>query len=122
MNTIFEQMGGTYCEESGYLIPDLLPPASNTSVGIWGQRRRSYLKQHRKPIYTGLLLSGKLNAHLAEVDQVASEMYERLMEQMAQVEGVGKKLKATDQMAWVGRMNNISNQVAGIVLNELIYD
>lgn len=110
----------TYRREGDYLLPNLIPPKS-VAVGRWGQRRRNYLHQHKDPIYTGLLLSDKLDAHLAEIDQSATEMYEQLVVQMAQAEGVTEELKATDQMAWVGRMNNIRDRATEVVLNELIY-
>lgn len=110
----------TYRHEGDYLLPNLIPP-ERASVGIWGQRRRDYLRQHKDPIYTGLPLSGKLDTHLAEIDQSATEMYEQLVEQMAQAEGITEELKATDQMAWVGRMNNICNRATEIILSELIY-
>lgn len=118
---LFEQMGGTYRHEGDYLLPNLTAPQSVVHSGIWGQRRRDYLKQHKEPIHTGLLLSGKLDAHLAEVDRSAAEMYERLVAQMAQAEGISEGLKAADQMAWVGQMNNICSRATEIVLNELIY-
>ncbi len=118
--TLFEQMGGTYRHEGNYLLPNLTAPQSVAHIGIWGQRRRDYLKRYRKPIYTGLLLSGKLDTHLAEVDRSAAEVYERLMAQMAKEEGVSEKLKATDQMTWVGRMNNIRSRAVELVNAELI--
>lgn len=110
----------TYHREGDYLLPNLIPPKS-IPVGIWGQRRRDYLRRHKDPIYTGLLLSGKLESHLAEIDQSATEMYELLVEQMAQAEGITEELKATDQMAWVSQMNNIRDRATEVVLNELIY-
>ncbi len=110
----------SYCREGDYLLPNLVLPKS-APVGIWGQRRQDYLRRNKGPVYTGLLLSGKLDAHLAEVDQSATELYERLLAQMAQAEEISEELKATDQMGWVGRMNNLCNRVAEVVLNELIY-
>lgn len=101
-------------------MPNLIPPES-ISVGIWGQRLRGYLRQYKDPIYTGMLLSGKLDAHLAEIDRAAPEMYERLVTQMAQAEGITEELKAIDQMAWVGWMNNIRDRAMEVVLNELVY-
>ena len=87
--TIFEEMGGTYHEENGYLIPNLtLPPEAEKPIGIWGQRHKRYLKEHRKATYTTLLTSGKLNTYLAEVDQQAQERFERLIEQMKQSQGI----------------------------------
>lgn len=110
----------TYRREGNYLLPNLIPPKS-VPIGIWGQRRRDYLRRHKDPIYTGLLLSGKLDAHLAEVDRSATELYERLVAQMAQAEEITEGLKAADQMAWVGQMNNIRNRATEVVLSELIY-
>ena len=109
----------TYHREGDYLIPDLIAPDSS-NIGIWGERRKTYLKKHKDGIYTGLLLSGELNNHLAEVDRTASEMAERLIAEMAKREGITEQLKASDQMAWVGAMNNIRNRAEEIVLQEVI--
>ncbi len=117
---LFEQVGGTYHHEGNYLLPNLTAPQSVAYIGVWGQRRRDYLKRYKKPIYTGLLLSGKLDAHLAEVDCSAAEIYERLMMQMVKEEGISEELKATDQMTWVGRMNNIRSRAVELVNAELI--
>lgn len=118
--SFFEQMGGTYHQKGDYLLPDLIPPES-VSVGIWGQRRRRYLKIHRKAIYTALFLSGELNSHLSEVDQQAKEMFSQLVKQLAKQEGVTEQLKADSQIEWMGRMNNIRNQAMEIISAELIY-
>ena len=115
----FEQMGITYHQEGDYLLPDLTPPES-VPVGIWGQRRRHYLKTHREPIYTALFLSGKLDCHLSEVDQQAEEMFSQLVEQMAEQEGITGQLKAERQMEWVGRMNNIRIRATEMVNAEFI--
>ncbi len=109
----------TYHDENGYLIPDLIAPESS-AVGAWGMRRLAYLRQHRRPIYSGMLMTGTLNAHLEEIDHAAEEMLELLMEQMAKREGVTEQLKAEDQMAWVQAMNGIRNRAEEIVLAELI--
>ena len=111
----------TYHNENGYLIPDLIAPES-PAVGPWGMRRLAYLRQHRRPIYSGMLMSGTLNAHLEEIDRAAEEMTELLMTQMAEREGVTEQLKAENQMAWVQRMNSIRNRAEEIVLAELIYE
>ena len=110
----------TYHREGDYLIPDLAVPEA-ISTGIWGMRRRKFLRQHRNGIYTGMLLSGKLNAHLAQINQQATEMFERLTRQMAAEQGVTEQLKAQDQMAWVGAMNNIRSAAEEVILDELIY-
>ncbi len=98
--SLFEQMGGIYYREGDYLLPDLTSP-ENVPVGIWGQRRRRYLKQHRQALYTGLLLSGKLNSHLTEIDQQAEETFSQLVKQMATKESVTEQLKAENQMEGV---------------------
>ena len=90
-------------------------------IGIWGQRHLRYLKEHRRVRYANLLTSGKLNSYLANIDQQAEEMFELLVKQMAEREGVTEQLKAADQMGWVRRMNNIRNRAAEITASELIY-
>ena len=116
----FEQMGCTYHQEGDYLLPDLKPPES-VPFGIWGQRRRRYLKTHRQPIYTALFLSGELDSHLSEVDQQAEEMLSQLVKQIAGQEGVTEQLKADRQMEWVRRMNNINSRATEMVNAELIF-
>ena len=110
----------TYTMQGDYLLPDLTVPESPT-LGKYGMLRRSYLKDHRDGIYTGMLLTGKLNAHLTEIDRQATEMMERLTAQMAKAQGVTESLKASDQMKWVQMMNNIQNAAEETVLAELIY-
>ncbi len=120
--TIFEQMGGTYHEENGYLIPNLILPSEDEKpIGIWGQRRKRYLKEHRKATYTTLLTSGKLSCYLADIDQQAEEMFSRLVKQMADREGVTEKLKADNQMEWLAWMNSIRSRATEIVNNDIIY-
>jgi hypothetical protein len=121
LNSLYEQLGGTYRREGDYLIPDLVPPPS-PHIGIWGERRRQYLLKNREPIYTAMLLSGKLNAHLEEVDRRAEEVLFHLVDQMARAEAVTEQLKAKDQMAWVGAMNNIRARAEEMVYAELIYN
>ena len=120
--TLFEQMGGTYTQRGDYLLPDLtLPPQETRSVGVWGQRRKRYLKEHHRVLYYNLLTQGKLYSHLADVEEQAQAMFERLTEQMAKQQGVTEALKASDMMAWVGRMNNIRERVIEVVDTKLIY-
>ncbi len=122
MKSLFEQMGGTYSQQGDYLIPNItLPKEENQPIGIWGQRHLRHLKQHRKILYTNLLTSGKLNSHLAEIDKQAKDMFFRVVKQLAEKEGVTEKLKAENQMEWVGRMNNIRNRATEIVNAELIF-
>ena len=89
-------------------------------IGIWGQRHLRYLRNHRKVLYTNLLTSGRLNGYLVDIDKHAEEMFERLTRQMAIAEGVTERLKADNQMVWVGRMNSIRNRAIEIVNSELI--
>ncbi len=120
--TIFEEMGGTYTQVGDYLLPDLkLPEEEQLSIGIWGQRHRRYLKEHRRATYMTLLTSGKLNSYLVDIDRQAEELFSRLVKQMTEVEGVTEQLKADNQMEWVRRMNNIRNRAMEIVNTELIY-
>ena len=90
-------------------------------IGIWGQRHLRYLKNHRKVLYTNLLTSGKLNIYLADIDRQAEKMFDWLVKQMAVAEDITGQLKATDQIAWVGRMNNIRNRATEIINTEIIY-
>ena len=109
----------TYHREGDYLIPDLIPPEI-PRIGVWGKRQREFLRKHNDGIYTGLLLSGKLNAHLEEIDRSASEMFDLLMKQYAEREGVTEELKALDQMEWVQRMYSIRERVEEVMLQEFI--
>ena len=120
MKTTFEILDGTYRQEGDYLIPDVEVPES-PKIGIWGERRRRYLRGHEKATYTAMLLSGALHSHLEEVDGSASEMFDRLVAQMAEQEGVTDQLKASNQMEWVRQMNNIRQYAFEIVCKELIY-
>ena len=113
-------MNLTYHQEGEYLMPDLIPPESPT-IGRFGMQRLEFLRKNRRPIYSGLMMNGKLNSHLEEIDQTADEMLERLMNQMAQAEGVTETLKAQKQMEWVARMNNIRSRAEEMILNDLIY-
>ncbi len=119
--SLFEQMGGTYTQQGDYVLPNLILLAENQPIGIWGQRHARYLKQHHRILYYSLLTSGKLNAHLAEIDRQAEEIFFRLIKQMANREGVTEQLKAENQMEWVRRMNNIRSSITEIINVELIY-
>ena len=120
MKSLFEEMSITYHQEGDYLLPNLVPPES-IPVGIWGQRRRHYLKTQRGPNYNALLLSGKLDGHLCDIDAQADAMFFQLVKQIAEREGITEQFKAENQMEWVGRMNNIQKQVEAIIYGELIY-
>ena len=110
----------TYHREGDYLLPDLIPPEA-PRIGVWGMRRREFLRNHRDGIYTGLLLGGKLNTHLEEIDRSANEMLNLLMKQYAERECVTEELKVQDQMLWVQRMNSIRDRATETVNQELIY-
>ncbi len=110
----------TYHRESDYLIPDLVAP-DDPNIGIWGQRRKGYLKKNKSAIYIGMLLSGELNAHLEEIDCSVTAMLSQLVDSMAKQEGITEALKAEKQMEWVRRMNAIRSAAEEIVLNDLIY-
>ena len=121
--TIFEEMGGTYVRQGDYFIPCLTLPAEkeNKPIGIWGQRHKRYLQEHKRATYTTLLTSGKLNSYLADIDEQAEEMFSRLVKQMAEHEGVTELLKAVNQMLWVQKMNSIRNRAVEIVNHEFIF-
>lgn len=119
MQTDFEAMGGAYTNEGDYLLPNAEVPES-PQVGIWGERRRKYLREHQKPLYTAMLLGDTLNVHLEEVDKSATEMFDRLIEQMKHRDGITEELKAANQLEWVQRMNVIRHEAAEIVTKELI--
>ena len=123
MKSLFEQMSGTYILQGDYYLPNLtLPAEENKTIGIWGQRHLRYLKQHRTILYTNLLTSGKLNSYLADIDRQAEDMFFRLVNQMAEREGVTEKLKSDNQMEWVARMNSIRNISTEIVSNDIIFN
>ena len=123
MKSLFEQMGGTYREENGYLIPNLtLPEEEQVEIGIWGQRRLEYIKHHRKGFYTSLAIGCELNRYLADLDKQAEDIFSRLVTQMAEREGVTEQLKADNQMEWVAQMNNIRSRAAEIINHDIIYN
>ena len=120
MQTTFEKLGGTYRQVGDYLLPDIEVPES-PQIGIWGQRRLQYLRTNQRVLYTTMLMSDTLKAHLEEVDKSAEEMFNQLTVQQKVQEGVTEELKASNQLEWVQRMNNIRNCVSEIVYKELIY-
>ena len=120
--TIFEQMGGTYTMQGDYCLPDLtLPPEEERPVGVWGQRRLRYLKQHHKILYYNLLTSGKLHSHLADVEEEAQSLFLRLVKEYAEREGLTEQLKAENPTEWVQKMNNIRSRAAETVYADLIF-
>ena len=120
--TIFEEMGGTYIRHGDYLIPCLtLPEEEQRFIGVWGQRHKRYLKEHKRAVYITLLTSGRLNSYLADIEEQAQERFERIVEQMKQAQGITEQLKVENQMEWVARMNNIQACAREIVDKEIIW-
>ena len=121
--TIFEELGGTYVRCGDYLIPNLTLPEQEEPrfVGVWGQRHLQYLKEYRKTVYLDLMMSGRLNSYLADIEEQAQERFGRIVEQMEQAQGITEQLKADNALEWVGRMNNIQACAREIVDKEIIY-
>ena len=119
MKSTFERMGGSYQQVGDYLLPCVDPP-ENPDIGIWGGRRRRYLQTNKRVLYTVMLLCDTLNDHLAEVDKSASEMFDRLVEQLKYRDCITEELKAANQLEWVQRMNGIRHEAAEVVEKELI--
>lgn len=118
-----EKTGISYTLQGDYYLPDLILPDEKEErhIGVWGQRHAKYLKQNHEVLYMNLFTSGKLNSHLADIDEQAEDMFFRLVEQMAEREGVTEQLKAKNQMEWVSRMNSIRSRATEIVNTKLIY-
>ena len=118
----FEQNGGTYRMVGDYKIPNItLPAEASKPLGVWGLKRRDYLMNHKRVQFNIMLMTGTLWTHLAEIDEQASALFSRLVEQMKVNEGITEQLKSDDQMEWVTRMNNIEARAREIVKHELIY-
>ena len=120
---IYDEKNGLWYELQGdYYLPCLkLPKEESRHIGVWGQRHLRYLKQHRKVLYSELLISGKLNDYLADLNEQAEAMFSRLVKQLSEKEGITEALKAENQMLWVQRMNNIRSAAMESVANDLIY-
>lgn len=110
----------TYHFEGDYLIPDLIAPEA-PKIGVWGHRRRKYLRKHKDALYTALFLSGKLNEHLEEIDRSANKLFDLLINQLSEREGITEKLKAQHQLVWVRKMYEIREAAEEIIYTELIY-
>ena len=123
MKSLYEQLGGTYHEgKDGLLYPDLLPLKEDAATyGMYGRMRRTYLKEHHEGLYAGLLFFGKLTAHLNEIDDTANARMELLTKKMSQAQGITEELKARDQTAWVGEMENVRNAAEEIIAQQLLY-
>ena len=112
----------TYTQQGDYLLPDLkLPEQPKVEIGVFGKRHLRYLERNRKILYTNLLSKGKLTAYLADINEQAENMFDRLVKQLAEREGVTEQLKANNQMLWIKKMNSIRNRAEEIVNHEFIY-
>lgn len=121
--TIFEQMGGTYTQVGDYLLSDLKLPKEEkqANIGVWSMRHKRFLRENHRVLYANLMTSGKLVTYLDDIEQQATAMFLRLVKGLAEKENVTEELKATDQMLWVQKMNNIRNRATEILNSELIY-
>ncbi len=123
MKSLFEQFGGTYHNESDYLIPNLtLPKSEENDIGIYGQQHLRYLQEYLKLTYINLLTNSVLNEYLSEIDNQACERFSRIMEQMKQEQEITEQLKEYNPIEWTRKMNCIRQQVEEIVLNEVTYN
>ena len=121
MKTLYENLGGTYHEENGHLIPNVTPPEqTDFQIGKYGRMNLDYIKQHRRGRYTTLLTEGKLNTRLHEIDLEANEMLETIIPRLATERGIDENLKARDMLRWVAEMNNIKANAEEIVLREVV--
>lgn len=116
-----ENTGISYTLVGDVYLPNLISIETNYEIGFWGQKHKEYLKQNRKIIYYNLLTNGKLNSYLHDIDVRATEMYNRLIKQLAEKQGITEQLKSENQMLWVQKMTNIANQAREIVNNEIIH-
>ena len=120
-DSFYETLGGTYREENGHLIPNVtLPEQTDSQIGKYGRMHLDYIKQHRRGRYTTLLIEGKLNARLYEIDLEANEMLESIVAHLAAERGIDENLKAHDMLRWVGEMNNVKASAEEIVLREVV--
>ena len=121
--TIFKQMSGTYTQIGDYLLPDLklLDEEKQANIGVWGMRHKRFLRENHRVLYANLMTSGKLVTYLDDIEQQATDMFLRLVKELAEKENVTEELKAANQMLWVKKMNNIRNRATEIVNAELIY-
>ncbi len=121
MKTLYENLGGTYHEENGHLIPNVtLPEQTDYQIGKYGQMHLDYIKNHRRGRYTTLLTEGKLNSHLHEIDVQANEMLETIIPRLATETGIDENLKARNMLRWVAETNNIKASAEEIVLREVV--
>ena len=119
--SLYENLGGTYREENGHLIPNVtLPEQTDYQIGKYGRMHLDYIKNHRRGRYTTLLTEGKLNARLHEIDLEANKMLETIVPRLAAERGIDENLKARDMLRWVAEMNNIKASAEEIVMREVV--
>ena len=122
MESLFEQLGGAYTRQGNYCLPDVcLPPEEERPIGVYGQRRRVYLKKHHPILYYNLLTAGVLDGNLADIEEQAQELFLRLVEQYADAEGVTERLKASEPQSWVRQMNNMRERATEAVNSEVVF-
>ena len=122
MKSLYEELGGTYRQVGDYLIPDIELPERNYEIGKYGRMRHRYLKEHHKIQYTTMILNGTLYDHLEEIDRICNERMETMVAAIQKQQGITEELKARDQLAWAGAMNNIRNAAEEIILRELVFE
>lgn len=122
MKSLYEELGSTYRQVGDYLIPDIELPERNYEIGKYGRMRHRYLKERRKIQYTTMILDGTLYDHLEEIDRSCNERIETMVTAMKKQQGITEELKARDQLAWVGAMNNIRSCAEEVILRELVYE
>lgn len=122
MKSLYEQFGSTYCKQGDYLIPNLaLPKSKENDIGIYGQRHLKFLQEHRRLTYINLLITGKLNEYLYEIDKQAYESFFRIVEQMKRMQGITEQLKENNPLEWTRKMNCIRQQADESVFTKIIY-
>ena len=122
MKSLYEELGGTYRQVGDYFIPDIEQPERHYEIGKYSRMRHRYLKEHRKIQYTTMILDGTLYDHLEEIERICNERMETMVAAMKKQQGITEELKARDQLAWVGAMNNIRSCAEEVILRELIYE
>ena len=121
MKSLYEELCGTYRQVGDYFIPDIELPERHYEIGKYSRMRHCYLKEHRKIQYTTMILDGTLYDHLEEIDRICNERMETMVAAMKKQQGITEELKAKDQLAWVGAMNNIRDAAEEIICTEVIY-
>lgn len=122
MKSLYEEINGSYIEVGDVNVPTVVSIDTNYGIGFWGQRHKEYLKESHRVVYYNLLTQGKFNSYLHEIDIRVKEQYNLLVKQLAESSGVTEQLKVENQMLWIQKMNNITNQAREVIYNEIIYN